>query len=290
MAFSATLRDLATKETYLLVSFLRTEFYAHCGMLLPCHIYTAHQFPKMIPCEIKLRIVAHNELGQFLFQGEAATLQKIRHDHVVDLMGFGNAEVFFTTSKSHPALAEFIALEPLKDWNTMLNFIPIQDSVIRQIFKRILETVLFIHSKSISLQNLSFENIKCNDQGIIKITGFSSGLTTVAAPLSPHLPSPCHAVRALGIILAKMRFGPYVGGLVEMAGARGECENKLLWNHLESISRIHIGSPLKGFIKALLCKDPAKCLSLHQVPIHSWMMDEDSESEQDECLTQEDLQ
>eukprot|EP00826_Nyctotherus_ovalis_P024061 TRINITY_DN1856_c0_g1_i12.p1 TRINITY_DN1856_c0_g1~~TRINITY_DN1856_c0_g1_i12.p1 ORF type:complete len:155 (+),score=13.06 TRINITY_DN1856_c0_g1_i12:323-787(+) len=147
MTLNATLRDLAAKETYLLVSLLRTEFYAHSGMLLPCHMYAAHQFPRMIPCEIKLRMVVQTQLGHSLFQGEAAALQKIRHDHVVDLIGFGNAELSFAADKNHLTPVEYIALEPLKDWNAVLNFIPIQNSVIRQIFKRIVETVLFIRSK-----------------------------------------------------------------------------------------------------------------------------------------------
>jgi serine/threonine protein kinase len=228
-----------------------------------------------------------------MFKEEAETLSVIKHKHVVKLIGSGQGVLSVNNGKERVEVkkVEYVCLELLYDWNFYLNYISIPDFAIRKIFKKIVKTAAFIHSKGILMGNLNFENIKCNKQGTIKISNIHSVLQK---PLPYILPfpfaSPENYIKgftyqsieyALGIILLKMRFGPQLGNYMKCSSEAFDFHGSSFWARLNVMLQGSIDLSFIDLLQSMLCATSPNQFSFPQILSHPWISSNEVHEEQD---------
>jgi len=273
------LEDFTLRQTYVL-SYVGTEVYNCNGILLPCYVYNGQRLEDMTHCEIRVNSILN---GMPMFKEELEMLNIINHKHVVKVIGSGEGILSISNGIGRMEMkrVEYICLELLYDWNFYLNYISIPDSAIRKIFKKIVKTAAFIHSKGISITDLRFENIKCDKLGIIKITNLRSCLQKplphyLSVPFSPSetnvkVLSHQSIGYALGIILLKMMFGPQIGNYVKCSGETfGFCGNSF-WDSLDMMSRGNINLSFRDLLQSMLCATSLNQFSFPRILSHPWI-------------------
>lgn len=282
------LEDSFSGKTYLLLSCINTEFYSPCGFLVPCAVYKAQLIPDMSYCEIKLTTHLGKTEEFSVFGEEIYILKKIRHKHVVELIGTGNAVLSAVDASSKTVLGniQYLALEWLYDWSSYLNYFSISDSAVRKIFKKIVKTVSFIYSEGVSLADLKFENIQCNSQGVIKITGLApsmkkySEFSFISVSTGTETDAKLHSysneftssmIYKLGIMLLKIRLGPHLGDFMKQTGERLGFHEDSFWVSVEMMLQIKISASLRSLLKLMLCANNSNRLSFTEILSHPWM-------------------
>lgn len=273
------LEDSIRGQTYLLLSYVETEMRGSGETPVLCGTYRAQRLSDSSYCEVKLNTIPN---GCSVFRPEVETLLKIKHKHVVELIGEGQGVLKFLgiSGRVEEKKVEYIALELLYDWNSYLNYITIPDSSVRKIFKKVVKTAAFISSKGVSLEGLAFERIKCTRQGIIKITGIGSPAARpfedflarpgFLSPVTAKVPGcPCQG-QVLGFVLLKMRFGPQLGSFAKYSGEALGFRGNLFWAELEALSQETVSFGLRSLLETILAS-PSNAFSFADILAHPWL-------------------
>ena len=163
------LEDGNSGYKYLILHNLGQEYCPFQGYSVLFNKYKALVFPIMIHCEVKIDM-SNIDMKQFkdhsLLQYEAKTLERIKHNHVISIISSGIGKMIIVKNFTRIELSKvnFIATELLYDWNGYLNYVFIHESIIRQIFKKICKTSVFIFSKGLTLLNLQIGRASCRER------------------------------------------------------------------------------------------------------------------------------